>query len=194
MSNHDDSKWKFTLQWWKNSFLQPSHPCARPCARQKSIKLNFTWKKSIFYNIHVTYIWSLKWLLSAYNDQFMNENIHSVKYFHIGIKKFVRALWCARNFDDINIFSLKRFLYDFLWSALYTIFPEEVFIRFDGFNGGRISGKVWSVSRVEMIYIHNMNDSQECFDMNRPMYINMWKPNTLAIQLYFFVIIVEKLL
>ena len=44
----------------------------------------------------------------------MNENIHNVKYFHVGIKKFVRALWCARNFDDINIFSLKRFLYDLM--------------------------------------------------------------------------------
>ena len=47
---------------------------------------------------------------------------------------------------------------------------------------------------VEIIYIHNMNDSQECFDMNRLMYISMWKPNTVAIELYIFVTIVEKLL
>ena len=39
-------------------------------------------------------------------------NIHCVKYFHVGIKKFVRALWRARYLDEINIFSLKRFLYD----------------------------------------------------------------------------------
>ena len=107
----------------------------------------------------------------------------NVKYFHVGIKKFVRALWCARNFDDINVFCLKRFLYEFLWRGFYTIFSEEIFIRFslkrflhdflwrgftrfDRFNDGRITDKVWSVSRVEMIYIYNMNDSQECFVMN----------------------------
>ena len=168
----------------------------------KIYKIGFPLKNSIFYHFHVTYIWSLKWLLSAYNDQFMNENIHNVKWFHVGIKKFVRALWCARNFDDMNVFCLKRFLYEFLWRGFYTIFSEEVFIRFslkrflydflwrvfirfDRFNDGRITDKVWSVSRVEMIYIHNMNDSQECFDMNWLMYINMWKPNTLAIELYF---------
>ena len=39
-------------------------------------------------------------------------NIHCVKYFHVGIKKFVRALWRARYLDEINIFSLKRFSYD----------------------------------------------------------------------------------
>ena len=44
----------------------------------------------------------------------MNENIHCVKYFHVGIKRFVRALWRARDLDEINIFSLKRFLYDLI--------------------------------------------------------------------------------
>ena len=96
-----------------NSFLIPSYMCARPRARQKSMKLNFLWKTSIFDHFHVTYIWSLKWLLSSYNGQFMNENIHRVKSFHIGIKKFVRALWRARDLYEINIF-----------------FSEEVFIRF----------------------------------------------------------------
>ena len=99
-------------------------------------------------------------------------------------------------FEEVFIrVSLKRLLYDFLWRGFYTIFSEEVstrfslkrfYTRFDRFNDGRITDKIWSVSRVEMIYIHNMNDSQECFDMNWLMYINMWKPNTLAIELYFF--------
>ena len=70
-------------------------------------------------------------LLSAYNDQFMNENIHNVKYFHVGIKKFVRALWCARDLDEINIFSLKRSLYDFdkIYHPIAKIRTKHMFIQ-----------------------------------------------------------------
>ena len=37
------------------------------------------------------------------------------------VLRFVRALWCARNFDEINVFFFK---------GGYTIFTEEVSIRF----------------------------------------------------------------
>ena len=43
-------------------------------------------------------------------------------------------------------------LIHFLWRSSYMIFSEEVFIRFDRFNDVRITGKVWQVSRVEMIW------------------------------------------
>ena len=105
-------KMKSTLQWLMNSFLIPSYMCARHRARQKSMKLKFLWKTSIFDHFHVTYIWSLKWLLSAYNGQFMNE-IFIVWNIFMLVLRNVCARSGARDISTKSIY--------FLWRGFYTI-------------------------------------------------------------------------